>query len=307
MKAVLTKKKMTFDRVPSDERSFVSFPITEFLTIKRQMLTWASHVGIFCFLDSQDYPAQISPGFDCLLAAGAAEFLEAPAGNAFAQLKDWATERRDWIFGHFASDLAVETEPPPGGAAPQARRDPVGFPDLYFFIPRVVFRLSRDSISIGSLNADQEAVWNEIRSIHPQPPVPGPAGAGSTNIPAFTAGLTRQAYLDRLAVLQRHIHRGDCYEVNFCQEFFSQPAELDPLAAWWRLSQVTPGPFSCLYRLEQRWLLCASPERYLKKTGDAIWSQPMKGTAARHPAQPEADEAARTRLLQSEKDRSENV
>src|SRR5579872_5578332 len=307
MKAGLTKRKMTFDEHSSDGRSFVSFPITEFLPIKRQMLTWASRVGIFCFLDSQDFPAQIPPGLDCLLAAGAAEFLEAPAGNAFQQLRDWAEGRRDWIFGHFAYDLAAETEPPPTGAAPQCRPDPVGFPDLFFFIPQVVLRLSRDSISIGSLNADQEAIWNEIRCSCAEPLYDGHARPGFQDVPAFKAGLTRKAYLDRLADLQRHIHRGDCYEINFCQEFYSQPAELDPIAAWWRLGEASPNPFSCLYRLDERWLLCASPERYLKKTGDRVWSQPMKGTTARHPGRPEADEAARVGLLQSEKDRSENV
>lgn len=276
------------------------------------MLTWAAAndlkrgAGIFCFLDSQGYPAGIEPAQECLLAVGTLGSIEAPAGDAFPRLKAWARDRGDWVFGNFGYDLAAETEPPPGGGAPEARPDPIGFPDLFFFVPEVVLRLNQNVISIGSFQGDQEAIWARIRAS-----VPGPAAApklpGGGNIPPFTANLTKEAYLEKVAALQRHIHRGDCYEVNFCLEFHSRPADLDPLAAWWSLSEVSPNPFSCLYRLGDRWLLSASPERYLKKTGDRIWSQPIKGTAARCPGQPEADQAARDRLLRSEKDRSENV
>ena len=53
--------------------------------------------------------------------------------------------------------------------------------------------------------------------------------------------------------------------------------------------------------------LGASPERYLKRAGDRLYSQPIKGTAPRYPDRPAADEAARDQLAASAKDRSENV
>jgi para-aminobenzoate synthetase component 1 len=134
-----------------------------------------------------------------------------------------------------------------------------------------------------------------------------PAGTPSLPIPSFTARFTPAEYRERVAGLQRHILRGDCYEINFCQEFYSQPADLDSLAAWWSLSQASPNPFSCFYRVNGSYLLCASPERYLKKTGKRLLSQPIKGTSARYPDRPAADSASALDLLHSAKERSENV
>ena len=70
------------------------------------------------------------------------------------------------------------------------------------------------------------------------------------------------------------------------------------------LSATSPNPFSSLYRVKDRWLICASPERYLKKTGSHIISQPIKGTLKREVSD---EHVSRKKLYESEKDRSENV
>jgi para-aminobenzoate synthetase component 1 len=305
----------------SGKRRFVSFPVTDFQKTKRQMLTWAtSHdldagTGSFCFLDNQAYPAGINPGFECLLAAGANDSLEAQTGQAFSRLKEWAFDRKEWLFGHFAYDLVAETEP--GSVQPPQKPDPVGFPDLFFFIPEILIELSRHVIRIGSFGDDQEAVLKRILAMavpasddtdpRSDQPVLGPYRADTGSVPAFVPRFSPAEYRERVAALQRHILRGDCYEINFCQEFFSQPADLDPLAGWWSLSEASPNPFSCFYRLKGSYLLCASPERYLKKTGNRLFSQPIKGTSARYPDHPAADSASARDLSHSAKDRSENV
>jgi len=312
---------MTSNGLLSGRRGFVSFPITDFQKTKRQMLTWAaSHVsdagaGIFCFLDNHGYPAAITPGFECLLAAGARDSLEVQAGQAFSRLKEWALERGEWLFGHFGYDLAAETEPE--SAQPPQKPDPIGFPDLFFFIPENLIELSPHGIRIGNFRGDQEAVLRQILATPVSIPVgPEPASdqhvmrsnrSGVHSLPPFIPRFSPTEYLERVAALQRHILRGDCYEVNFCQEFFSHPADLDPLAGWWSLSEASPNPFSCYYRLDGRHLLCASPERYLKKSGSQVFSQPIKGTAARYPDRPAADSASARDLFHSAKDRSENV
>jgi para-aminobenzoate synthetase component I len=331
------RKKMTSDTRLPGKRSFVSFPITDFHLIKRQMLTWASRVDICCFLDNQGYERQIpgqnaaTPGhcettasvFECILGVGAIDTLQTSAGTSFAQLKKWAAAKQDWIFGHLAYDLAKETEPPqviathppdskrsgPGAPGP----NPIGFPDLFFFIPELVIELRRETIHIGSCQGGHEAIWRQILDIPiqvagiTQISTAGPQTPPMGSIPPFTPRFTRAEYLAAVTALRQHILRGDCYEINFCQEFFSQPADPDPLSTWWSLSQASPNPFSAFYRLQERYLFCASPERYLKKTGNTLFSQPIKGTLPRHPEDPTSDQTGARALFNSSKDRSENV
>jgi para-aminobenzoate synthetase component 1 len=322
------------------------------------MLTWAAPFNICCFLDNHGYAAAAPPGpgagpsslhsIECLLAAGATAVLKAPAGDAFTQLKEWTAAQQDWLFGHFGYDLAAETEParsspPSPGIAPSPAyipfppkdpspprsqtpfADPIGFPDLFFFVPEILLELRPGSIRIGSFRQDQESIWQQITHTIPTQaqPEPGTTPTGSTSIPpaqpapgapgpepappVFTPRFTRDEYLATIATLQSHILRGDCYEINFCQEFFAQPALIDPLNTWRSLSQASPNPFSAFYRLDHSYLLCASPERYLKKTGQTVFSQPIKGTVPRIPGDPAADQVRREELYNSPKDRSENV
>ena len=320
---------MTFNRTIRNERAFASFYISadgdsphgnpEIL--KLQMLTWATPFNICCFLDSHEYPGQgISPTtFECLLAAGAVDTFSAGAGEAFSSFQTWSQAKQDWLFGHFGYDLAAETEPArPGTASPEApqtpeasqppgspqtpriKPDPIGFPDLFFFVPEIVIELQKDKIRIGSVGRDPAAIWQEIRNTVPPEPTPLPPVT-------FTPRFTQHEYLAAIEALQRHILRGDCYEINFCQEFFAQRAQLEPYAVWQAISQASPNPFAAFYRLDDRYLFCASPERYLKKAGSLLLSQPIKGTAPRLHDDPEADSFQGRSLSQSPKDRAENV
>ncbi len=93
--------------------------------------------------------------------------------------------------------------------------------------------------------------------------------------------VSRKEYIDTIEQLKKHILRGDCYEINYCMEFFAEDAVIDPLSVYEKLSKTSPNPFSALYKLEDKWLICASPERFLKKEGNKILSQPIKGTSSR--------------------------
>jgi para-aminobenzoate synthetase component I len=94
--------------------------------------------------------------------------------------------------------------------------------------------------------------------------------------------------------------------VNLCQEFFAENTLLDPLAVFERLNALAEAPFSAFLRWQRRYLLSASPERFLKKTGRRVVSQPIKGTRRRG-KNAEEDEHIRRELAASEKDRAENV
>jgi len=318
---------MIFNNTILQARAYASFPITidplarskdTLQCIKQQMLTWASPFNICCFLDNQGYPGQPSSptGFECLLAVGAVDSFSAPAGDAFAAFKTWTQTRQDWLFGHLGYGLAAETEPAPeAGQAPEDRAahgvprkpahgvplpDPIGFPDLFFFVPQTVIELHPDHIRIGTWDADPEAIWREIAST-------GPKEAQAKPSITFTPRFSREEYLGTIDALRRHILRGDCYEINFCQEFFAQPVVLDPFSVWQALGKASPNPFSAFYRLDDRYLCCASPERFLKKSGATLLSQPIKGTAPRAHDDAATDTLRAADLRRSSKDRAENV
>ncbi|MBN8854843.1 MAG: anthranilate synthase component I family protein [Sphingobacteriales bacterium] len=280
-------------------RRFVSFPITDFSRIKLQMLSWASRFNICVFLDNQHYQPPFH-GFDNLLAAGVVDSVQASAGEALEELRGFMSRHHDWFFGHFGYGLVKETEPFET-AGEMSRGNPVGFPDLHFFVPEVVIELKEDRINIGAVGQDAETIFRAIQAMPAEPLVE--AGGGIE----FQSNFSREEYIDTVEVLRQHILRGDCYEINFCQEFFKENADIDPISTWQSLSQASPNPFSAYYRLDEKYLLCASPERYLRRVGNKLISQPIKGTAPRIPGDARADEAAGVRLQTSAKDRSENV
>ncbi|MGD1843724.1 MAG: chorismate-binding protein, partial [Thermonemataceae bacterium] len=116
----------------------------------------------------------------------------------------------------------------------------------------------------------------------------------------------RQTYLQTIEAIKQHILEGDIYEMNFCMEFFAEKAVIDPLATFQQLNAHSPMPFSTFLKLQHQYLLGASPERFLKKQGKQLISQPIKGTAKRS-KQPTEVQQIRQQLYQSEKERAENL
>ncbi|NND88585.1 MAG: anthranilate synthase component I family protein, partial [Flavobacteriaceae bacterium] len=72
------------------------------------------------------------------------------------------------------------------------------------------------------------------------------------------------------------------------------------------LNTLSVPPFATFLKLEQYFALSASPERYLKKEGKILITQPIKGTAKRY-EDPEEDKRSAQRLLEDPKERSENI
>jgi len=119
--------------------------------------------------------------------------------------------------------------------------------------------------------------------------------------------IQKETYIGIIEKLRQHILRGDCYEINFCQEFYATAVKVDPLLAYHRLTELSPNPFSAFYKLHDKYCCCASPERYLKRTGNKIISQPIKGTSKRNLNDKQLDEDNKQYLLQSSKEKAENV
>lgn len=259
------------------------------------MLNFIKRFGIFCFLDNNGY--NFYKSYECIAGAGVVDAILSKGINNLKDI-DQIKKRNfdDWIFGHVAYDVKNEIED-----LQSLNPDGIGFPDFFFFIPKIVFILTENELKIGVHHpVDAKEIYDEIISSEPIKYVSYPP-------PLLKPRFTKKEYEETVQKLQQHILRGDCYEINFCQEFYATDITIDPLSVYRKLSELSPNPFSAFYKYEDKYLMCASPERFLKKKGSSIISQPIKGTAHRIKNDLEADEQQKENLLYDDKERSENI
>lgn len=275
-------------------RRKASFPVQDVLLCKRQMLSWMNRFSICCFMDGHDYKDAYSV-YDCIGAAGAADIC-LPEKNKLSSLQAFTQKNKDWLFGHVAYDLKNEIE-----NLHSFHEDNLLFPDLFFFQPDVVLYIKNGELIIESLHRDAEDVYIEIMSCEVD------AYCSFSNDIDIQNRISREDYLSTIQILKQHILRGDCYEINFCQEFFAEAVLISPLPVYQRLSVLSASPFAAYYKLDDKYLLCASPERFMQKRNEQLISQPMKGTAGRIPGNETLDHKQKQQLQYSEKDRAENV
>ena len=269
------------------------FSITDPENAKKKMLSWANRFSIFSFLDNHSYQTNYH-SIECLLAIGNKNSFIANAGNALSDLQNFLNKDPRWLFGHLGYDLKNEIE-----SVTSSYKSRHGFPDIFFFEPKIIIRLSENELEIESED-DTGEIFNEIMQSEERLEL-------KNDLINIQQRVSKKEYIETIEQLKKHILRGDCYEINYCMEFFAEGAVIDPLSVYEKLSKTSPNPFSALYKLEDKWLICASPERFLKKEGDKILSQPIKGTSSRFLKDDRKDKKSKEELYTSEKDRSENV
>jgi para-aminobenzoate synthetase component 1 len=260
-------------------------------SFKTKALQWASSFDVFCLLDSNNFSDQYSK-FDTLIAAGAKDEIIANAGTAFDDLERFRKKYPGWVTGFFGYDLKNETE-----NLSSSNADYLHFPDLFFFVPQHLILIRGDEIEIIADNPQQifESILQQtVQTVGQLPAI---------NI---RSRISKRAYLNTVAKIKEHISRGDIYVTNFCQEFFAEDADIDPLAVFLKLNEVSPNPFSAFFKWKDNYVLCASPERFLAKRGNKLISQPIKGTAGRGSNDAE-DEAIKQELRNHTKELQENV
>ena len=257
------------------------------------MLRWANRFSIFSFLDNHRYQTNYH-SIECLVAVGNKNSFIANAGTALNDFQNFLNKEHRRLFGHLGYDLKNEI-----GSVTSSYKDRNGFPDIFFFEPTIIIKLSEKEMEIES-EEDAGKIFEEIMQTNERPEF--------KNHPInIQQRVSKNEYIETIEQLKKHILRGDCYEINYCIEFFAEDAVVDPLLVYEKLSKTSPNPFSAFYKLEDKWLVCASPERFLKREGNKILSQPIKGTSSRFLKDVSRDKKSKEELYASEKDRSENV
>jgi len=258
------------------------------------MLSWVNRFNICSFLDNHLYQSG-NTNLECLAACGS--IAQTTDNPKFAELDAFLQQQKgNWIFGHIGYDNKNQVE-----TLSSIHPDAIQFPDLFFFVPAVVLKLQYDKLEISCYDqSNPEEIYREIISVLPVEPA-------KTSSLKIESRLSRNEYIQIIQQLKQHILRGDCYEINYCQEFYATDIQIDPVSLYQQLTAISPNPFACYYKHESRHLLCASPERFLQKKGSRLISQPIKGTIQRNLLNKEADTLLLEELKASEKDKSENV
>ncbi|MDX5469309.1 MAG: anthranilate synthase component I family protein [Bacteroidota bacterium] len=211
-------------------------------------------------------------------------------GRFFDQLKEVRFELP--LLGYLGYDLKNQVEDLHSNNA-----DAIGAPDASFFEPVHYLHFDGAYLSIAS-HEDPVAVGKAIEEIEFKPhPIPT-----CKLIPS----ISKSDYLEKVEQVIEQIRNGEVYEMNLCVEHLAKDVQLDPISCYLALMEKSEVPFAAFLKRENIYAMCASPERFLRKQGEQLLTQPIKGTRRRGKDAFE-DEQLRKDLLHSEKDRAENV
>jgi para-aminobenzoate synthetase component I len=257
---------------------------------RARALRWAAQFPHCAYFESNDQEYPEGP-FNRLL--GVAD--EAPnAPRTLDELRAWLPGSAGTApaCGFITYEVKDEIE-----ALHSANFAGLAWPHLHFFRPQAWLCWLTDSVEIHGHAAPLTLRQILATSV---PPLPAPA------VPALRPRMPKADYLQAVEAVREDILNGEVYELNLCQEFYAEGVQLDPVDVFLRLNAASPAPFAGFFRHHSHYLLCASPERFLARTGARLTSQPIKGTIRRG-ATPTDDEQQRQTLLHDEKERAENL
>ena len=98
----------------------------------------------------------------------------------------------------------------------------------------------------------------------------------------WTSSLSEEAYIVGVRRIQEHIAAGDVYQANLCRVLSAQVDPVDDISALHLgLMHGNPAPYASMVSIPEVDLhvACASPELFLRRSGDRLSSGPIKGTA----------------------------
>jgi len=280
-------------------RSSQRFKLYNPAGFKESLLQWATQYEEVVFLDSNDQEDQYG-SFECLLAVEAHTKINVAQGEAFATLKAYKKQVKDWIFGYLGYDLKNELE-----ALDSKNPDGLEFETLFFFQPKRIILVKENHVEFLYLSEYAPLISEDFDSIATS--VYKESNLSYTNEhPKIKLRLNKDEYLGKVKNVLEYIQRGTIYEVNICQEFYVNDCTINPVRTFQNLNRISTPPFAAFLKWNNNFALCASPERYLKRIGEKVISQPIKGTAARS-TDFEKDEALRNALANDPKEQAENV
>lgn len=271
--------------------------IKDIENFKQNLLQWSQQYNDVVWLDSNNHIDNYS-SYDAVLAVEAFTAIKTDYFDAFERLKEYQIAANDWVFGYLTYDLKNATE-----RLKSENYDGLEFPDLYFFQPKKIFLIKGNVVEIQYLKMVDDEIEDDLLDLQNSKKI----RVQQPSIPIkIKLRIHKDEYFEKVTKMLAHIHRGDIYEANFCQEFYAENSEMNPLETFKKLNDISKPPFASFLKFEDKYLMSASPERYIKKNGITVVSQPIKGTAKRSTNKNE-DLKLAEELSKDPKERSENI
>lgn len=285
------------------QRTTRTYSIKSISNLNEKLLQWAQQYETAVWLDSNNHN-QGYTSFHSILAVDEFTSIQTDVVNAFEKLKEYQSITQDYLFGYLSYDVKNATE-----NLTSTNSDGLGFAELFFFQPQKILFVKNDSIEFQYLTMVDDEIDTDFEAICTQEIKQ--KNTASTRLEnggniVIKPRIQKQDYLFKVGEILEHIHKGDIYEANFCQEFYAENTRINPLDIYEDLNTISEAPFASFLKIDSQYLLCASPERYLKKEGAKIISQPIKGTAKRL-VDLQEDQKTATALSKDTKERSENI
>ena len=231
---------------------------------------------------------------DCDLIAGLGMIKEISSNkNSLSKLRTFHHTHNDWLFGYLSYDLKNEIEELSSENCSSINSD-----NIAFFIPEYVFLLRKNKLEVLTYQSKTsvDLLLNNYKNLDNK----------NINSIFLTPKESKEEYLNKIRKIKDHIQKGDIYELNYCVEYYAKEILKDPESLFIKLNNINRNPFSSFLHINNHYVMCASPERFLRKDGSSIISQPIKGTIKRG-STPYEDKLLINKLKGSQKDISENV
>jgi len=191
------------------------------------------------------------------------------------------------IFGYLGYDLKNYLE-----TLASANPSLIDVPDFYFMEPEIIIEVHGGMMMVRAGKADPEVIMNHV--------VANSSGA----VRDIRELEEKSHYIKNVEEIQRRIKEGDFYELNYSYPIEAK-VEGDPLAIYKKMREINPVPFGGYIKTDSFQICCASPERFLKKSGQRVVSEPIKGTS---PTSENLEENQRQKEnLLNEKNKAENL
>lgn len=211
--------------------------------------------------------------------------------NPWDALQSFRNDADSWLFGYLGYDLKNHIE-----NLDSSNVDPVGAPDMYFMVPGFLLRYNHKTKETALLKGCMPS------KDHIEQVTSSRSGFSFGKLEPQTS---RQRYIKKIKESQYRIREGDFYEINLSHQMKAS-FQGDALPLYNRMKQIGPVPFGCFLQCCDVAVCCQSPERFLRKKGNTVYSQPIKGTAKRGDSDDE-DEVLKNELISSKKEQAENL